>query len=320
MNTLKQIASRAIVFVLALSILVPALVMAGDNNVVQAEKLATLYLTNKGTAKTTEASPPSARANPASRVNASTLYATMTDVDTANSTKNSHILDSNKLIVTVIEDDFNAKVVADGVAKDIGGTKIAVGGTLVAAGSAGDPVIDSDGDGDLTDEISVVTIANDAANSDSNFEYNGTAWVRAAGGAITTTVVWTVVSVANGTSATASVAPNVTLYMSDDTGHAANDDVMVGYYSSAVNTFEVSAWSTVQLEANASTISVVETGRNTGVFEGEFIVADTEGVNDATIDIGTVVVSSAGAIDDSQCGASGNTAAVTGTSNGGKTK
>ena len=31
MNTLKQIASRAIVFVLALSVLVPAVVMAGDN-------------------------------------------------------------------------------------------------------------------------------------------------------------------------------------------------------------------------------------------------------------------------------------------------
>ena len=53
MNTLKQIASRAIVFVLALSVLVPAVVIAGDNNVVQAEKLATLY-SNKGTAKTTK--------------------------------------------------------------------------------------------------------------------------------------------------------------------------------------------------------------------------------------------------------------------------
>ena len=88
MNTLKQIASRAIVFVLALSVLVPAVIMSGDNNVVQAEKLATLYLTNKGTAKTTEASPPSARANPASRVNTSTLYATMSDVDTGNAAQN----------------------------------------------------------------------------------------------------------------------------------------------------------------------------------------------------------------------------------------
>ena len=72
MNTLKQIASRAIVFVLALSVLVPAVMMSGDNNVVQAEKLATLYLTNKGTAKTTESSPPVARTNPASRATVST--------------------------------------------------------------------------------------------------------------------------------------------------------------------------------------------------------------------------------------------------------
>ena len=113
MNTLKQIASRAIVFVLALSVLVPAVVMAGDNNVVQAEKLATLYLTNKGTGKTTEASPPTARANPASRSTVSTLYATMTDVDTGNTTGNSHILDANKVVITVVESDYNTKVAVD---------------------------------------------------------------------------------------------------------------------------------------------------------------------------------------------------------------
>ena len=90
MNTLKQIASRALVFVLALSVLVPALIVAGDNNVVQAEKLASVYLTNKGTGYTTEATPPSARTAPSSRKNASTVYVTMTDVDTANAVKNSH--------------------------------------------------------------------------------------------------------------------------------------------------------------------------------------------------------------------------------------
>jgi hypothetical protein len=66
MNTLKQIASRAMVFALALAVLVPALIVAGDNNAVQAESLASVYLTNKGTGYTTEASPPSARSAPAS--------------------------------------------------------------------------------------------------------------------------------------------------------------------------------------------------------------------------------------------------------------
>ena len=132
MNTLKQIASRAIVFVLALSVLVPAVVMAGDNNVVQAEKLATLYLTNKGTAKTTEASPPTSRANPSSRSNVSTLYATMTDVDTTNATKNSHILNSNKVVITVVEADYNTKVVVDSGPNDTAAT--AVGATAVVAG------------------------------------------------------------------------------------------------------------------------------------------------------------------------------------------
>ena len=113
MNTLKQIASRAIVFVLALSILVPALVVVGDNNKVQAEGLASLYLTNKGTAKTTESSPSSARTSPASRSTVSTLYATMTDVDTANAIQNSHILDSNKIVITVVEPDYNEKIIVD---------------------------------------------------------------------------------------------------------------------------------------------------------------------------------------------------------------
>ena len=71
MNLLKQIASRAVVFMLALAILVPAVVVAGSSNAVQAEKLATVYLTNKATGFTTEASPPSSRSNPASRTNAS---------------------------------------------------------------------------------------------------------------------------------------------------------------------------------------------------------------------------------------------------------
>ena len=147
MNTLKHIATKAMVFVLALAILVPALVVAGDNNVVQAEKLAAVYLTNKGTALTTEASPPSARANPASRKNVSTLYATMTDVDTANATKNSHILDSNKIVITVTESDFNTKVATTGAENDIADASAthATGMTPVAQGLAGSPVIDSEG-------------------------------------------------------------------------------------------------------------------------------------------------------------------------------
>ncbi len=169
MNTLKQIASRAIVFVLALSVLVPAVLMSGDNNVVQAEKLATLYLTNKGTAKTTEASPPTSRTAPASRSNVSTLYATMTDVDTANATQNSHILDANKIVITVVESDFNTKVAvisADPANAGVNNTTAALGAansTVTITGSAGNPVIDVDGDGELTDEVSVVR-ATEAGN------------------------------------------------------------------------------------------------------------------------------------------------------------
>jgi len=84
MNIINKILSRGLVFALAISILGTGLMMTGDNKVVDAETLANVYLTNKGTAKTTEASPPTSRTAPASRKNASTVYSTMTDVNTEN--------------------------------------------------------------------------------------------------------------------------------------------------------------------------------------------------------------------------------------------
>jgi hypothetical protein len=243
----------------------------------------------------------------------------MTDVDTTNATQNSHILNSNKVVITVVEADYNTKVVVDSGPNATAAT--AAGATAVVAGSAGDPVIDADGDGDLTDEISYFVLGDNADNTDAkvNMTCTGTtistcSWAETSAGSENTTPDFTVVSVANGDSATTTAAPNVTLYATGAV--TANDDIFIGYFSSAVNTFQVKAWSTVQLESNASIISVVETGRNTGVFEAEFIIADTEGANDATGDIGTVVASSAGAIDDSQCGTNGSTATVSGTAIG----
>ena len=98
MNIIKQIASRGLIYVLAVAILGTGFIMAGDSNAVEAEKLSTVYLTNKATGLTTEASPPSTRTAPASRKNASTVYVTMSDVNTANAVKNSHIIDANKVV------------------------------------------------------------------------------------------------------------------------------------------------------------------------------------------------------------------------------
>ena len=317
MNTLKQIASRAMVFALALAVLVPALIVAGDNNAVQAEKLATVYLTNKGTGYTTEATPPNTRTAPASRVNKSTVYVTMADVTTANAVKNSHIINANKVVVTVVEDDYNTQVAVlsgDGVAGNAGtvvqAADIAANKTVVVAGSAGNPVIDSDSDGDLTDEpvFKVCSTGTDHAS------FDGTSFAGGDCGGTVGTVMQTV-SVANGDSATTGVAPMITAIVTTaDAGNDENnDEVFAGYYSSAVNTFQISAWSTVQLEANASKIAVVETGRNTGVFEAEFIVSDTEGVND---NIGITTITAAHATGDvaatqnPTCGMSGAVTAV----------
>jgi hypothetical protein len=321
MNIIKNIASQGLIYVLAIAILGSAAMMAGDNNAVTAETQASVYLTNKATGLTTEASPPSSRTAPASRKNAATLYATMTDVTTANAVKNSHLLDANKLVITVVEPDHNTKVVVDSGPNVIAAKATAAAPTKVVLGSSGDPVIDSDGDGDLSDEVGTYTLADNANNTDAKVTYSCTgttvstcSWARdgTAGAAVGGTV-WQVVSVANGNSATASVAPSITLYATAVTGHNNDDDVFTGYFSSAVNVFPVSAWSTVQLESNASVISVVETGRNTGVFEAEFIVADTEGVNNgaavkATTTHSLDIAGGDGTTDDGTCGTSGGTA------------
>ena len=127
MNTLKQFASRISIMVLAVALLGTGALLTGDKNVVEAEKLATVSLTNKATGLTTEASPPSTRSAPASRKNASTVYVTMTDVNTSNTVQNSHLINSNKVVITVTESDFNTTTDVDSGPKDIGGSAIAAG-------------------------------------------------------------------------------------------------------------------------------------------------------------------------------------------------
>ena len=213
MNIIKQIASRGLIYVLAVAILGTGFLMSGDNQTVGAEKLSSVYLTNKGTAKTTEASPPVARANPSSRVNASTLYATMTDVTTANAVKNSHILDANKLVITVVEPDFNTKVSATSANFVATAANSTVGKTLVIPGKAGNPVIDSDGDGDLSDEVGFV-----ACQDGQVPVFTGNAVTTAC--AAPEGNLAAIVSVANGDSATnATATPMITVYITSIGGN-----------------------------------------------------------------------------------------------------
>jgi hypothetical protein len=307
MNIIKQIASRGLIYVLAVAIIGSGLLMSSDTTTVDAEVLSKVYLTNKGTGKTTEVSPPVSRSAPASRANASTVYVTMTDVDTANAVKNSHIINANKVVITVEEADMNTKVAVTSGENNVAAAAVAINTTVVVTGLANNPVIDSDGDGFLTDEIYYAQFADAADTTDSAF--NGSAITSAA---TATAMVLQTVSVANGAAATTNVAPMITAIVT--TAVAEGDDthdIITGYYSSAVNVFTVDAWSTVQLEANASKISVVETGRNTGVFEAEFVVADTEGVND---NVAALIAASNTATTATQCATSGATASATGAS------
>ena len=166
MDIIKRIVSQGLVFVLAVAILGTGALVSGDNNAVEAEKLATVYLTNKGTGYTTEASPSSSRTAPSSRTNASTVYVTMADVSTTNAVSNSHIINANKVVITIEEADYNTRVDAistannftDGVVGDnnakAAASNLAANKTNIFQGAAGMPVIDTDSDGDLTDEPS----------------------------------------------------------------------------------------------------------------------------------------------------------------------
>ena len=233
MNTLKQFASRISIMVLAVALLGTGALLTGDKNVVEAEKLATVSLTNKATGLTTEASPPSTRSAPASRKNASTVYVTMTDVNTSNTVQNSHLINANKVVITVTESDFNTTTDVDSGGTATGGSALAAGGQITVLGSPGDPVIDTDSDGDLSDELNILVLVNDAngtnENTDANVNWNGTAWdvtatdIDGSGADATNKVgqstasdnqTFNVVSVANGDSATnTSTAPAVVLYM-----------------------------------------------------------------------------------------------------------
>ena len=315
MNIIKQFASRVMVFGLAIAILGTGLVMSGDNKAVEAETLASLYVTNKGTGFTTEASPPTARTAPSSRKNASTVYVTMSDVDTANAVKNSHIINANKVVITVVEPDFNKKVATTSGITEVTAAGTVAGSTVVGLGAAGNPVIDSNSDGFLTDEVGA-TICHGGTSAP---VFAGSTIATACGTAEGPT--FNVVSVANGQSATVSTAkPSISLYVLSINGNAAEDadDLYVGYYTSAVNTFQVKAWSTVQLESNASIISVVETGRNTGVFEAEFIVSDTEGVNDNVTEALALSSNTGAAISNTTCGTTGGAAAAGGSAADGR--
>jgi hypothetical protein len=223
------------------------------------------------------------------------------------------------VVITVVESDFNTKVdaisgsnnftdgtVGDNAAKAAAGN-LAANMTNIFQGAAGMPVIDTDSDGDLTDEPSFKLCAKDNTVSGYN---NATGVITCSATARAT--VFQTVSVANGASATTTAKPMITsIVTTADAGNDNDEDfAYVAYQSSAVNTFQVKAWSTVQLEANASLISVVETGRNTGVFEAEFLVADTEGANDNLAEATNEMISNAANNDTACAAASGNGAVV----------
>ena len=89
----------------------------------------------------------------------------MTDVTTANAVKNSHLINANKVVVTVVEPDHNEKISVNSAAFAIADASAThgPGATPVQSGLAGSPVIDSDNDGDLSDEIDVLVCPNNKA-------------------------------------------------------------------------------------------------------------------------------------------------------------
>lgn len=215
-----------------------------------------VYVTNVASDLTNEASPP------AGRTNASTVYGTYASAVTSGTSARDIVTDSDKFIVTIVDADLNVTAVT--TANDAGGTGFTtsvtstnvanVQGTgfdspgdkvqLTLADEAGSPII-----GDISDIVIV-----DFGTSD----------------AVTGVSVTSIDFAGNG------VNPAL-ITIQVDFGSGPPAAVEVQYPTSAIDTITASVKSVV--DTTGATLTLTETGRNTGRFEGYVqVVERTSGV------------------------------------------
>ena len=213
-----------------------------------------VYVTNVASNLTNEASPPSGRTN------ASTVYGTYASTATTGTSARDIVTDSDKFIVTVVDADLNT---TETVTDDNGGAS----GYAFNSAATGDVliVVDPGGDGfaDLGDQFRVrlTDVSKPIIGSISDIRVIALAAAGEPRLSITGLTVSGIFNAGNGVDERPIITVNVT---GDVSGY--NAGLRVEYPSSQINSITASVKSVV--DTGGSVVTLTETGRNTGRFEG----------------------------------------------------
>jgi len=245
-----------------------AVAVVGLSHSASAAADAKIYITNKASNLTNESSPPTGRTN------ASTVYGTYASAVTSGTSARDIVTDSDTFIVTVVDSDLNT---TDTVTDNNGG-----GFYQHDSAAAGDVLAVNDsglaGFNEIGDQFRIVL--DDAtkpivgATTDIKLIHNTTNQV------ITGLVVSEIFSAGDGVSNAGIITVNVTVAQTHTAG------IRVVYPTSAVNTTTAQIKSVVA--TTGSVVTLTETGRNTGRFEGYVQVKErtnsfTQGVNGGAV-------------------------------------
>jgi len=230
-----------------------AVAVIGLSHSASAAADAKVYVTNDASKLTTEASPPSGRTN------ASTVYGTYNTVLTTGTSARDIVANSNRFIVTVIDNDLNTTTTvtanASAGAGFISGTPSIYVANVVGTG------FDSPG------ERINVTLVDESANP----VVGALSEIRIVKASSEPSVEFTNISaVAISYPGDGTNAAIITLQL--DYGTAPNANLEIQYPSSAVDVTTASIKSVV--DTTGSVVILTETGRDTGRFEGYVLVKE----------------------------------------------
>jgi len=247
-----------------------AVAVIGLSNSASAAVDGKVYITNVASTLTNEASPPSGRTN------ASTVYGTYKSDTITGSGARDIVADSNKFIVTVVDSDLNLTTSVTSGVGVVGGVTMT---GYAATGGSGGNIFDTVGTGlNVPGEQTQVTLTGSSASPIIGDKSTLSIVLTGTNTVVTNTSVKDILFKGDGTN------PAIVILGVDfSTGPGGAIDIR--YSSSAVNTITASVKSIV--DTTGSVVTLVETGRNTGRFEGFVKVSErtatfTVGVNGGT--------------------------------------
>jgi len=254
---------------LAFVALIGIAVVGLSNNSASAAVDGKVYVTNVASKLTTEAGNPSDATNhmaPTARTTATTVYGTYPSFVTTGSSARDIVSNSNVFVVTVLDSDVNttSTVTADTATGD--STAGAGGGYDLGDPWASTDILQKTGSGfNSSDDTIQVTLTEQLANPIVGVVGDILVYKTGTATAVTGIRVASIDYAGNGT-----LAPKITLAIDSGTGAhvAAEGDTLfdIRYPTSAFDVITASVKSVV--DTTGGVVTLTETGRNTGRFEG----------------------------------------------------